>query len=350
MSAVSGVPQLHVHSFSQPEMSLIAAAQNNIYSGAQKVVDVDLASRPRLVRRTVHLQSQENTAAICIIVQSPTLGSIKDHVDNALPEDIHLLAVPWSPLHDVQCRVKETREAELEHSRAQAHLAKLRSHPELEEIKRRVRERVEAEKAARQSRVLAESICVKECRHVEEGTPSTSSSSPSCSTVTAVSASAPAEKQSAALHPPFAPGTVDIERLRKDRDAAVCEWVHEFRRATRVKPAVIHEEPSILAVLLAPELPEECEGDMSVIEEVFAPVEVKQPVAMKGREDDTLARSMSLLLFQAINKPAVSTRTGVETNAEIVPERKSPLHKLAKVFTKLGKGAARDLGRLSSVL
>ncbi|KDQ10797.1 hypothetical protein BOTBODRAFT_35909 [Botryobasidium botryosum FD-172 SS1] len=100
------------------------------------------------VRSTICVAAEKNVAGICIIIQSPTLASVKDILVGDLPGDIALLAAPKTPLHWAQLRAKGAQTARV---CAKAHLAALRKEPDVEERKRRVIARVKAERAARQN-------------------------------------------------------------------------------------------------------------------------------------------------------------------------------------------------------
>ncbi|KDQ20269.1 hypothetical protein BOTBODRAFT_62582 [Botryobasidium botryosum FD-172 SS1] len=100
--------------------------------------------------RSICVRANENVADICVFVQSPTLTNVEEHTDQKEEEpseDIERLAVPETPLEFMQRRAKANTAAR---ARVEAHLAELRSQPEIEDIvKKRIIARVEAERARR---------------------------------------------------------------------------------------------------------------------------------------------------------------------------------------------------------
>ncbi|KDQ12622.1 hypothetical protein BOTBODRAFT_413680 [Botryobasidium botryosum FD-172 SS1] len=67
----------------------------------------------------IYLTAQENTAAVGIFVQSPTLGSIFGALfDDELSGDINLFAVPETALWEAQREIAEAREVELDLERS----------------------------------------------------------------------------------------------------------------------------------------------------------------------------------------------------------------------------------------
>ncbi|KDQ10851.1 hypothetical protein BOTBODRAFT_177746 [Botryobasidium botryosum FD-172 SS1] len=97
-------------------------------------------------RSTVYVAAEKDADGICTIVQLPTLASIKDALAEELPGAIALFAIPRTPVHWAQLCAKGARTA---HAYAKAHLAGLHKEQDLEEQKRRVIARVEAERATR---------------------------------------------------------------------------------------------------------------------------------------------------------------------------------------------------------
>ncbi|KDQ20268.1 hypothetical protein BOTBODRAFT_170265 [Botryobasidium botryosum FD-172 SS1] len=359
---------------------------------APEEVEAEVAARP--IVRTVYLAAQENVAAVFIFVQSPTLGSIHGALyDDELSGDINLLTVPETALWEAQCQIKEAREAEQEQELLRAFFAEvrrqeeIRRREELERIKSRIKAKVAADTVVEEkstplvtslSGLSTEELKERRQRRMEElraafeaemaekaAAGSVQSQAESESSAVEIEESAedkpegyevdstelkqdlelasttlpsPPSIPSALIQTPIAAALTEPLSSEAQRELPPSRQFQKM--APRARHAFASDMPSILAVLFPLECTAERDNDEGAAKIISMPEVSSTDIAESG-EEAIVVEAQSVEVDTQVEPE-------VEADAEESPKRKGSLRKVAKAFSKLRKGAKRDLERLGS--